>query len=445
MKRHQHERVRVRFSLSFRFGLLSENHSNMMSSYTLIKGEFHIHYPDNPRNGPEPDGDTLKFLPDNRSLIENLHPAGRSPRFNAAGMTNIRFEGIDALETHFEEFHQHKDLAVLARDILLEQAGFGTVEFFEDLPFKVKFVEHHPIRGYLLANALDFHGRTIAFVFTGENPIIDGTHILVEPQMLEESLNVKMLELGHAYPAFYLSLPASLREYLGRKVVQTRAAGTGLWPEDETMNATITGSDQLQELVIWPKLFRRLALFYRDGHTDLDELGVWLRADPHNRDDRLLLPNRQLVNMHNLIQVDGARARLSHLSEDIVIVPDDYVLPEPIGPTRVGSIRIIAALIDPSDRPEGGNETVTILNTANQDLNLEGWYIADNSGRQELGGILARGETRRVALGSSVQLSNRRDTITILDSSDSSNPDKMIDQVSYEAEELPPEGYTKVF
>ena len=35
-------------------------------SYTLIKGSFHIHYPANPLSGPEPDGDTLKFQPDQR-------------------------------------------------------------------------------------------------------------------------------------------------------------------------------------------------------------------------------------------------------------------------------------------------------------------------------------------------------------------------------------------
>jgi hypothetical protein len=29
--------------------------------YVLITGEFYVLYPDLPRNGPEPDGDTISF------------------------------------------------------------------------------------------------------------------------------------------------------------------------------------------------------------------------------------------------------------------------------------------------------------------------------------------------------------------------------------------------
>jgi hypothetical protein len=47
--------------------------------YTLIRGEFYIRYPDLPRNGPEPDGDTINFLPDNDDLVRSL------PRFGNTG------------------------------------------------------------------------------------------------------------------------------------------------------------------------------------------------------------------------------------------------------------------------------------------------------------------------------------------------------------------------
>ena len=39
------------------------------SRYTLIKGHFWIHYPDHPRQGPEPDGDTVAFAADNLALV----------------------------------------------------------------------------------------------------------------------------------------------------------------------------------------------------------------------------------------------------------------------------------------------------------------------------------------------------------------------------------------
>jgi endonuclease YncB( thermonuclease family) len=421
--------------------------------YTLIKGTLHIHYPDNPRSGPEPDGDTLKFLPDNRQLVENLPRPNRPPRFTQAGITTIRFEGIDTLETHFqvedEEFHQEMGLALDARDILLEQTGFGDVQFFDDKPFVVEAVEHHPIRGYLLSNGLGTFGRIVAFVYTGDHPDLDGSSIFVTPGMLDDSLNAFMLRQGQAYASFYLSLPAELREHLRGIVSQARAAGDGLWAAataTTTLSADIPGPDQLQELVIWPKLFRRLASFFQDGRTDLADLDAWLREDPRDRDDRLLLPNGELGNMHDLIVDDGSRVSLAHAPEDIVIVPDDFALPEaPVDTGRIvhtgpGFVQIVAALINPEEFPERGNETVTLLNTTNADIDLANWSIADRNGRQALDGVLAKGETVRVRLGANVQLSNVRDTITVL-----GPDDEIVDQVAYEARNLPGEGFTMVF
>lgn len=301
--------------------------------YTLIKGSFHIHYPDTPLNGPEPDGDTLKFQPDNRWLIENLPRPNRPARFNQRGITTIRFEGIDALETHFsiegEEYHQEMNLALQSRDTLIEEAGFGKVSFFDHAPFKVERVQNHPVRGYLLSNGLDTYGRTIAICYIGTHGKTDGSQIFVQPEDLENSLNAIMLKKGQAYPAFYLSLPEPLRRHLRMNSMAARQALKGLWQKataTTTQSVTIERSDQLQNLVIWPKLFRRLASFYQDGQTDLGEFDAWLRADPKDRDDRILLPNMGLGNMHDLIHISGKTIKMIHMPEDVVIVPDDFIL-----------------------------------------------------------------------------------------------------------------------
>ena len=419
--------------------------------YTLIKGSFHIHYPESPLNGPEPDGDTIKFQAMNRDLIANLPRPNQAARFTQSGMTSIRFEGIDALETHFdvegEEFHQKLDLAVAARDALLAEAGFGLIRFFAQRPFKVESVENHPVEGYILSNGLDTYGRTIAFVFTGQHPAVDGTQVFVTTEMLDSSLNVFMLRHGHAYAAFYLTLPVSLREHLRTIARTAREAGVGLWPQATATTervAEIPGLAVLQQLVIWPKLFRRLAPYFTQGHTDFAALDAWLRADPRNRDDRLLLPNLELGNMHDLIVEEGTRVRLAYAPEDVVIVPDDYVLQVPVptpAPVRVGSgdIRIVAALVNPR-AVERGQETVTVLNATHFDIDLTGWFVADASGQQPLSGMIPGGEAIRIKLGSGVQLSNIRDTLTILD------PQRnIIDQVSYQVRDLPAEGYSKVF
>lgn len=150
--------------------------------------------------------------------------------------------------------------------------------------------------------------------------------------------------------------------------------------------------------------------------------------------------------MHNLIVVQRDQVRLAHRPEDVVMVPDDFVLP-PLPPadppTRphvgTGTIRIVAALINPIGQ-ERGNETVTLLNTSPEPIDLTNWVIADNTGKQTLNFKLTIGETQRVSLSNNIQLSNTRDTITLLDAQET-----IIDQVSYESNDLPDEGRTKVF
>ena len=420
--------------------------------YTLIKGTFHIFYPLSPSSGPEPDGDTIKFKATNKQLIERLPRANMPAQFNQAGITSIRFEGMDALETHFEvegdRYHQKIDLALQARDVLLAKMGFGHIEYFPN-SFKVSSVQNHPIPGYILSNGLDTYGRTIAFVFTGDHPAVDGSSIFVTPQMLDSSLNIFMLQQGQAYPAFYLSLPAELRDHLEEIVAAARTAATGLWAEDTANPTTIAhvpDSTVLQQLVMWPKLFRRLAAYF-PSNTGLAGFDAWMRADQRNRDDRLILPNRELGNMHDILFVTaGDNIQLKYLPEDVVIVPDDFQLPAPT-PTpapqpeiHAGTVRIIAALINPAHIPETNYENVTLLNTTDAEIDLNGWFIADASGKQALHGSIASGETMRVWLSSAVQLSNKRDTITVLDAEE-----KIIDQVVYESRNLPAEGYTMVF
>lgn len=421
-------------------------------AYTLIKGSFHIHYPHIPLSGPEPDGDTIKFQPDNPQLIERLPRPNRMPGFNQAGITSIRFEGVDALETHFDvedtEFHQHLPLALAARDALMAHIGFGTIKYFDTHPYKVETVENHPVRGYILSMGLDTYGRSVAFVYTGEHPSIDGSRIFMQPHMLDTSLNAFMLHQGHAYGAFYLGLPPELREHLRRSVRHARDNRLGFWAQAPSMSTGITldGVDALQNGILWPKLFRRIAPYFQAGHTNFDAFDAWLRQDTRNRDDRLLLPTMEVGNLHDMIRAEGTTLRLMFAPEDVVIVPDDYILPATVGgvlpsrPRHPSGVRIICALVNPVERPEHGNETVTLLNASNTDIALTGWRIADAKGSQAIDGGIARGETLRITMTSAVRLNNDRDTITVLDSNE-----QIVDQVSYEPKDLPDEGVSVTF
>jgi hypothetical protein len=303
--------------------------------YTLIKGKFWIHYPNRPKTGPEPDGDTVSFQPDNRNLVLNLKRYGtRWPNFNGEGVIPIRFEAIDALETHFSGAHQELDLARLARNEVLHWLGFRDVVFWDDAPNKVKSVANNPLPGYLLANGIEGNGRVLAFVYRDEAQEEDGTRVRVDSARFNASLNGMLLEKGLAYAELYTSLPIDLVAH-ARQVARTaRAKPTGLYKKEDVgtaKSAVASTLGEVQKLVLWPKLFRRLVTYFREGNLGLDDFDAWMRIDPKDRDDRLLLPNGELGNMHDLyiVELDPNRLqmrdaiRMVHNPEELVILPDE--------------------------------------------------------------------------------------------------------------------------
>src|SRR5919112_5612478 len=152
-------------------------------TYTVLTGQFVIRYPDLPRQGPEPDGDTVKFRPDSPALIESLpRPSGMPPDLNARGIS-VRLEAIDALETHFGETHQELAGANAARDDMLRRLGFTNVSFFDDLPNKVQSADQDSVRGHVLSNGVDANGRLIAFVYPGEHPAPDGSTVFLDEKL----------------------------------------------------------------------------------------------------------------------------------------------------------------------------------------------------------------------------------------------------------------------
>ncbi|MFI1050084.1 thermonuclease family protein [Streptomyces griseoruber] len=302
-------------------------------SYTLLRGLFVIRYPDLPRQGPEPDGDTVKFKPDTPALVEGLRrPSGTPPDINARGVS-VRLEAVDALETHFTETHQEPAGAEEARDRLLHLLGFTHVTFFEDHPNKVKSADQDSIRGYVLSNGIDANGRMIGFVYPGDPAEPDGTDVFLDEARVDRSANATLLTEGLTYPAFYATLPASLRTHLATTSRVARTAGAGVWPRskaDPNGKADVPDLDTLQQLVMWPKLFRRIVPYLATGATDFNGFDAWLRSDPVHRDDPLFLLDRgEYGNLHDVIEASGQDIQLTLWPEDFIISPD----PAPPGAT----------------------------------------------------------------------------------------------------------------
>jgi endonuclease YncB( thermonuclease family) len=406
--------------------------------YTLLRGEFVIRYPDLPRQGPEPDGDTIKFRPDTPALVETLpRRSGVPPDINARGIS-VRLEAIDALETHFQETHQELTGANAARDELLRLLGFSNVRFFDDLPNKVQSADQDGLRGHVLSNGIDANGRLIAFVYPGEHPGPDGTTVFVDPALVDQSLNAQLLTAGHAYPAFYATLPADLRTHLAKVSEAARAAQppVGLWPRstaDPNGAATIPNLDAAEGLVIWPKLFRRIVPYLAAGFPNFDSFDAWLRADPVHRDDELfLIDTLERGNMHDVVRGVGQQLRLTVWPEDFIISPDPPAGGGGTGPGRVaGEVLIVAALPDPVG-VDRGHEVVTLLNTTASSIDLSGWGLVDAAGgRHNLSGTIAGGGVVQVTAAGALQLGNQGDTLVLVDGGGGS-----IDQVTYKANQV---------
>jgi len=195
--------------------------------YTVLRGSFVIRYPALPRQGPQPDGDTVKFQPDTPALVDPLpRRSGRPAQINSRGIS-VRLEAIDALETHFDNDHQELAGAIAARDALLAQLGFTGVTFFPDAPNNVDHTDQDSVRGYVLSNGIDANGRMIGFIYPGDPAEPDGAQVFLDNPRVDTSINAALLTAGLVYPAFYDTLPADLR-------ARTPPATWSSWPRCPT-------------------------------------------------------------------------------------------------------------------------------------------------------------------------------------------------------------------
>ena len=151
--------------------------------FTLIKGTL------NPTFG-RPDGDSLRFVPDNPEPIYHLNRRGFRPKINQDnGSIQLRYEGIDTMES-------------AANDTFSQPATESNLELANpDDP-------GNPSRGYIYSNQIGPNGRPIAFVFSGDIDTEDGTDIFLSADDIMESINVKQMQRGHAYPCLLYTSPS---------------------------------------------------------------------------------------------------------------------------------------------------------------------------------------------------------------------------------------------
>lgn len=293
--------------------------------YVVIAGKFQVRHPGGGPQ-PRPDGDTVKFVVDSRAVVEALPRFDKvPPRISAANAVNLRLEVVDALETHFPtrggpEVHQAPALALQARDFLLDRIGFRKLSF--DDKGVVTSASAYEVPGHVLANGIEGNGRVVAFAYKGKAAKRSGTSVWLDAPLADKSVNLAALREGLAYATLYETLPHELILHARGVARQARENRLGVYAVEDVgvgRAARIRDVAQLERLVMLPKLFRRLAEYFVDTDGRLDGFDDWVRALA-TRDDRLLLPNGEVGNLHDLYTVKRKTIALNFQPEDALVL-----------------------------------------------------------------------------------------------------------------------------
>ncbi len=291
--------------------------------FTCIHGSFHV-------VGYSPDGDSIRFRPDDQVHVKNLQNGARA-KFNAQEHVQLRLEAIDSLETHFSApggghgaLHQPLELARQAIDGLMTylqitevvwNAAHSRVESAQD-----------GVRGCILARSVEKNGRPVAFVFR-EPPAADGENVHLTAAMLPESYNWQALHAGMAYATFYKGLFADLRTALAEAAGLAREAGSGVYAAD----GSNTGFDAASlavitdEVPIMPKLFRRLS----DYMVSTGSAAGFVEKLAQAQEPLLDLSTMNFTHFDNVLEQAGTRIRLRLLPEEMVF-DETIPLPGPV-------------------------------------------------------------------------------------------------------------------
>lgn len=267
--------------------------------FTLIKGEFV------PEAG-RPDGDSIRFRPDNPDPIFRLKRRDRPPRINSNnGTIQLRFEGIDTMESRALTPHS-SDATQSNLELCGVPDGTGTA------------------RGYILSNQLGPHGRPIAFVYPGDADEDDGASVFLEPARARESVNFAQIARGHAYPLFYDTLFSDLRVAFADETKTARTGGDHVWSADATnTGAEYGGPGSLETMApIFPKLWRRLDTYSRDSDVmDRDRLDEFPEYLDSLREERVfIISEARSTGFDNVIQVDGNTISMTVLPDDLIVI-----------------------------------------------------------------------------------------------------------------------------
>jgi hypothetical protein len=284
-------------------------------AFTLIRGTFVV-------VGKSPDGDSVRFAPDNIGTLMSLR--GPKPQLKQGDSVQLRLEAIDALETHYTQGHNqvaHQPLgaARAARDFLLDELAITQVVWNANETLVAS--ANDGTRGYILSRTFEQNRRPVSFVYAGDPDEADGDSIFLKEDRLKASINYRSLLAGHVYPTYYEGVFADLRAVLNTATATARTANAAdsVWAID----ATRTGVDVppfaniVDQHALLPKLFRRLSQYLKAQPGDLSGFLDFLEASP---DPCIYIPDADPTSLHRFVEVHGDKVKLTVDPEQLIFL-----------------------------------------------------------------------------------------------------------------------------
>jgi endonuclease YncB( thermonuclease family) len=278
-----------------------------MAQYKVIAGTFHV-------KGFQPDGDSIRF--------QALSPANwdfflwPSELDKISKKKQLRIESIDAMETHYEGYHQPRPFAIAALESLLEMLEIRSVVYSIGITQIVDADDGK--RGFIASATTDRFGRPVSYLFPKNAPLTDGAVMDSSELPVEDSINFQLAREGLVYPTFYTTTDRVFAEKIRAVISRARKTKRGIWSIDRTPDFSLWDVRTLQEdILILPKIFRRLISFI-DGYADYAQLEAFMRKQ---RDNLQLWDGTKKKSLADLMTFSGRRIQMKTPVEDILFSP----------------------------------------------------------------------------------------------------------------------------
>lgn len=271
--------------------------------------------------GYSPDGDSVRFVPDELATLERLDHADRLEPGAKDGSVQLRLDAIDTPESHYQ--NQAQPLADEARDTLLAALGFTGLRYDDNGTVTAATPEHRPAA--IAASLVEQNGRPVSLLYAGDTAgsHADADTVELDDTLVDASANAEQTRNGRAYLTLYTSTPEPVRARfvaLARNVDGTTPTPGTVWAADRSSGFTLTTQSDIGPTgaLVLPKLFRRATDYLADDKKGSKTFVEWI-ADQGADDDPVEYQGRR-TTLSALVRQDGDQVSLTASPLDLVFV-----------------------------------------------------------------------------------------------------------------------------